>query len=111
MLAGFDRGDRLFTMYGGDLDGEAVEFAAAFDAKTGDEIWRVPLGEKYDTEFGNGPRTTPTVDGDTVYLMDSHGTFVALATEHQRRPFSDATFASLASLPRQVVPPHCCHPR
>ena len=74
-------GDRLFTMYGGDFDGKAVEFAAAFDAKTGEELWRVPLGEKYDTEFGNGPRTTPTVDGDTVYLMDSHGTFVALATK------------------------------
>jgi outer membrane protein assembly factor BamB len=66
-------------MYGGELDGKAVEFAAAFDAKTGEEIWRVPLGEKYDTEFGNGPRATPTVDGQTVFLMDSHGTFVALA--------------------------------
>jgi outer membrane protein assembly factor BamB len=70
---------RLYTMYGGDQEGEAVEFAAAFDAASGRELWRTPLGEKLDTQFGNGPRSTPTVDGDTVFVLDSTGTFAALA--------------------------------
>jgi len=73
-------GDRLYTMYAADQDGKPVEFAAAFNATDGDELWRVALGERFDTEFGNGPSATPTVDGDTVYVMDSRGNLAALAT-------------------------------
>ena len=73
-------GDRLYTMYAGDLDGEPVEFAAAFDAATGKELWKTKIGAKYDTEFGNGPRATPTVAGDSVYVLGSYGDLAALAT-------------------------------
>ena len=88
-------GDRLYTMYSAavpaDESSAAVpadegkdpvdhEFAAAFDATTGKELWRLDVGEKLDTEFGNGPRSTPAVDGDTVYYLSSHGRFVALST-------------------------------
>jgi len=73
-------GDRLYTMYAGEHDGEAVEFAAAFAAGSGEELWRTVVGKKKDTEFGNGPRSTPTVDGDTVYVLGSFGDFAALAT-------------------------------
>lgn len=74
-------GDRLYTMYSGEHEDKPVEFAAAIDAQSGEELWRTPMGEKYDTEFGNGPRATPTVDGDTVFVLDSRGTFAALATK------------------------------
>lgn len=73
-------GDRLYTMYAGDHAGKPVEFAAALDAKSGAELWRVPLSDRYDNEFGNGPRSTPTVDGDTVFVLDSRGIVAALAT-------------------------------
>ncbi|MHC4429485.1 MAG: outer membrane protein assembly factor BamB family protein, partial [Planctomycetota bacterium] len=73
-------GDRLYTMYAAAHEGTSIEFAAAFNAADGKQIWRVPMGERFDTEFGNGPSSTPTVDGDTVYVLDSRGTFVALAT-------------------------------
>ena len=71
-------GDRLYTMYAGEEDGEAVEYAAAFDAGSGAELWRTLIGEKLDTEFGNGPRATPSVAGDSVYVMGSHGDVAAL---------------------------------
>ncbi|MHC4506143.1 MAG: outer membrane protein assembly factor BamB family protein, partial [Planctomycetota bacterium] len=74
-------GGRLYTMYAGEHEGEAVEFAAAFDAASGEELWRSALGSKLDTQFGNGPRSTPTVDGDTVIVLDSTGSFAALATD------------------------------
>ena len=87
-------GDRLYTMYGemveptqGEAEsggeGEAVgrEFAAAFDRDTGEELWRTDVGAKHDTEFGNGPRSTPTVAGDTVYVLGSLGRLAALSTE------------------------------
>jgi len=73
-------GDRLYTMYAADHEGAPTEFAAAFDAATGDELWRVALGARKDTEFGNGPSSTPSVDGDTVYVLASEGEFAALAT-------------------------------
>jgi len=71
-------GDRLYTLYAMDGD-EPVEVAAAFDAATGEELWRTPIGERIETEFGNGPRSTPAVDGDAVYALGSHGSLVALA--------------------------------
>jgi outer membrane protein assembly factor BamB len=74
-------GNRLYTMYAGDHDGKPTEFAAAFDATTGKELWRTPIGEKHDTEFGNGPRSTPAVDGDTVFALGSKGDMAALSTE------------------------------
>jgi len=73
-------GDRLFTMFATDHDGEPTEVAAAFEVTTGKELWRTPVGPKKDTEFGNGPRATPTVDGDTLYVLGSEGNFAALAT-------------------------------
>ena len=57
------------------------EYAAAFDVNSGKELWRTAIGQKYDTEFGNGPRSTPTVDGDTVYVIGSRGDLAALSTE------------------------------
>ncbi|MCP3961912.1 MAG: PQQ-binding-like beta-propeller repeat protein [bacterium] len=56
-----------------------VEYAAAFDAESGEEIWSTVIGEKLDTEFGNGPRSTPAVDDDTVYVLGSKGDLAALA--------------------------------
>ncbi len=73
-------GDRLYTMYAAESETGAREYAAAFDAATGKELWRVDVGEKHDTEFGNGPRSTPTIDGDTAYVLSAKGGFFALGT-------------------------------
>jgi outer membrane protein assembly factor BamB len=73
-------GDRFYTMFATDHDGKPTEVAAAFEVSTGKELWRTPVGPKKDTEFGNGPRATPTVDGDTLYVLGSEGNFAALAT-------------------------------
>ena len=58
---------------------EKTEFAAAFDAASGEELWRTPIGQRIVTQFGNGPRSTPTVDGDSVYVLGAHGELAALA--------------------------------
>lgn len=67
-------GDRLYTM---DSD-DTVEYVLALEAGSGKELWRVPAGPKLIDSMGNGPRTTPTVDGGTVYAMGSHGRLLAL---------------------------------
>ncbi|TDI13380.1 MAG: hypothetical protein E2P04_03405 [Acidobacteria bacterium] len=72
-------GERFYTMFAAEHEGEPTEFAAAFDANTGEEVWRTAIGAMYDGEFGHGPRSTPTVDGDMVYVLGSKGDLVALS--------------------------------
>ncbi|MEM7354989.1 MAG: PQQ-binding-like beta-propeller repeat protein [Acidobacteriota bacterium] len=62
-----------------------TEYAAAYDAATGKQLWRTAIGTYLVTEFGNGPRSTPTVDGDTVYVLGAHGELAALDTASGKR--------------------------
>ena len=68
--------DRLYTLFGQAND----ELAAALDAATGKQIWRVRLDDKYTSDQGNGSRSTPTVDGDLVYVLTASGKLSALKT-------------------------------
>ncbi len=61
---------RAFCFIQRSVEGRDREVAVAFDANTGKELWSVPLGEPtYDKQGGDGPRSTPTVDGDRVYFL------------------------------------------
>jgi len=62
-------GEKLITAFAED----SQEFIGGFDRKTGKELWRTALGPKFDEEMGNGPRATPTIDGDFAYILDSTG--------------------------------------
>ncbi|MEL6106914.1 MAG: PQQ-binding-like beta-propeller repeat protein [Planctomycetota bacterium] len=59
------------------------EYCLALDARTGEELWRAPLGSNaYNGGGGNagapgnrggdGPRSTPASDGQNVFVYDSH---------------------------------------
>lgn len=67
-------GDRLYTMH---AEG-AEEFALCLDAATGKRIWSTAVGAIFNNEYGDGPRSTPTVEGDTVYVHGSQGRLAAL---------------------------------
>lgn len=59
------------------------EFLQAFDAKDGSRIWTCPLGKvgRPDQQPSYpGSRTTPTVDGNSVYAMGSDGDLVCAET-------------------------------
>lgn len=60
---------RLYTM---GLRGDR-EFVIAFDVATGKEAWATPHGGKFENDRGNGPRGTPTVDGNRVYALGGNG--------------------------------------
>jgi outer membrane protein assembly factor BamB len=50
-----------------------AEVAIALDANTGKELWASPLGKPtYDRQGGDGPRSTPTVNGDFVYFLGAY---------------------------------------
>ena len=60
---------RIFTM---GLRGDK-EYVIAFDAKTGKELWATAHGTAYRDSRGDGPRGTPTVDGNRVYSLGGNG--------------------------------------
>ena len=60
---------KLYTM---GLRGER-EFVMAFDVATGKEAWATAHGGAYHNDRGNGPRGTPTVDGNRVYALGGNG--------------------------------------
>ncbi len=72
----------------------AREYLIRLDAATGKERWRREIGPLLVTEFGNGARSTPTVDGDTVYIVSGTGNLVACSTadgsERWRLDYKDA---------------------
>lgn len=54
------------------------ETAHALDARTGREVWGRAYGELYADEFGSGPRCTPLIDDDRVYVQSCRGEFRCL---------------------------------
>jgi outer membrane protein assembly factor BamB len=64
---------------------EGQETAHALEADTGQEVWRAPLDEAFrDGHSAPGPRCTPTVDGDRVYVQSCRGEFRCLAVDDGR---------------------------
>ena len=55
---------------------ENKEILLCLDAKAGRETWATPIGTILDNNWGDGPRGTPTVDGDRVYALSGSGDLV-----------------------------------
>src|SRR5690606_22275554 len=49
------------------------EYVMAFDAATGRKVWETPNGARFRNAQGDGPRGTPTVDGDRLYALGGSG--------------------------------------
>ncbi|MCZ6747612.1 MAG: PQQ-like beta-propeller repeat protein [Acidobacteria bacterium] len=67
-------GERLYTMYARDGEARLVCLAAG----DGGEHWSMTLGKGFKEGHGNGPRSTPTVDGDMVFALSATGRLVAV---------------------------------
>ncbi len=68
---------RAYTMAAGPEE----EVTLCLDAETGATLWETGVGPSKESDLGDtGPRSTPTVVGDTVYTASSAGRLVALST-------------------------------
>jgi outer membrane protein assembly factor BamB len=63
---------KFFTL--GTRDGS--EILLVLDANTGKELWTAKIGKVLSNRWGDGPRGTPTVDGDRVYALSGPGDLV-----------------------------------
>lgn len=79
---GAGRGYSSFAIYNGKLYTMGLrgdrEFVVAFDVATGKEAWATAHGSAFRNDRGDGPRGTPTVDGDRVYALGGNGDLSAL---------------------------------
>lgn len=74
---------RAVTMY----SDSTYDYVVAFDVEDGSELWSYTLGETFEGHDGshNGQISTPTIDGDEVYVYARHGELLALdATNGQK---------------------------
>jgi len=45
----------------------------AYDAASGKKVWEIAHGRRFSNDMGDGPRSTPTVDGDRLYTFGTSG--------------------------------------
>jgi outer membrane protein assembly factor BamB len=70
-------GGRVFTMG----DRAQGQFVIALDEETGKQVWATRIGGVYNSpDDFNGPRGTPTIDGDLLYAIGTEGQLVCLET-------------------------------
>ena len=67
-------GGRLFTLGAR----QNTEYVFAFDAASGKKLWEVANGRRFNNDRGDGPRSTPTIEGDRVYVFGSSGDLTVL---------------------------------
>ena len=78
-------GERVYTMFSEGDD----EFIVCLNASNGEEIWRFRSDSNYiESMGGNGPRATPTIDGELLYTVTAQGKLYALNTENGEKAWS-----------------------
>ena len=77
-------GGRLYTIGARD----AVEYVIAFDRATGRKLWETPNGRRFRNEQGDGPRSTPTAEGDVIYAFGGSGELTCLDAATGRKIWS-----------------------
>src|SRR5574341_1423036 len=65
---------RLYTQYADSTH----EFLFCLNAENGAEYWRVQIDSLFKNEYGNGSRSTPTIDNGVVYALSPYGKLFAV---------------------------------
>ena len=68
------RDGRLYSLFS---EGDK-EVVACWRVESGEEVWRYTFDCKYTPKDYPGPRSTPTLDGDRLYVVGSAGQFLCL---------------------------------
>lgn len=78
-------GGRVYTMFSEGDD----EFVVCLNASNGEEMWRFRSDSNYiESMGGNGPRATPTIDGELLFTVTAQGKLYALNTENGEKVWS-----------------------
>jgi hypothetical protein len=69
-------GGKLYTL--GARGG--TEYVIAFDSATGKRLWEAEHGQRFSNDRGDGPRATPTIEGDKLYAFGASGDLSGAST-------------------------------
>lgn len=75
-------GDKLYVLGADGPTQNAREFVTCLSATDGKRVWQTPLKTspgKFLDQWGGGPRSTPTVDGDSLYVLGATGDLACLS--------------------------------
>ena len=75
---------RLYTL--GARSG--TEYVIAIDRATGKKVWETQNGRRFENDRGDGPRSTPTVEGDRLYVFGGSGDLTCLENATGRKIWS-----------------------
>lgn len=67
-------GGRLYTLGARGTN----EYVIALDRATGKKVWEYLNGRRFQNDRGDGPRSTPTIDGDRLYVLGGSGDLTCL---------------------------------
>jgi outer membrane protein assembly factor BamB len=60
---------------------DGAEWVVALDTATGKEKWSKKIAPAYTNKFGNGPRSTPTIENGLIYVQSVKGPLVCLKVD------------------------------
>ena len=83
-------GDRIFTLGDGLSTAEDKdEYLTCFDRKTGKQLWKTKTGQPWadGQPAWQSSRSTPTIDGETVYVLSPFGLLLACNVADGRERF------------------------
>lgn len=55
-----------------------TEYVIALDRATGKKVWEYVNGRRFQNDRGDGPRSTPTIEGNRLYTIGGSGDFTCL---------------------------------
>jgi outer membrane protein assembly factor BamB len=70
-------GNRAYTL----VQRDGGEWVVALDAASGKEQWAKKIAAAFKNSYGNGPRSTPAIDGGLVYVQSVTGPLVCLKAD------------------------------
>lgn len=76
---------------------ESNQYALALDLKTGKQLWKTPIAPKYENQMGDGPRGTPTISDDRVFVYSGEGVLSAIDLKSGKLQWSSNPVSDLGS--------------
>jgi len=88
---------RIVTM----IQANRKQWLMAYDAATGDEIWKAEIAPQFKNAMGDGPRGTPAIDGERVFAFSGEGILTAVNFADGGILWSHDTVAELGGEPAE----------
>jgi len=79
-------GDRLYILGARNEEEQLI----CLQASNGKELWSASIGPILENGWGNGPRSTPTVDGELVFALGGQGNLICCNTKDGSQVWSKA---------------------